>query len=381
MNRTFEVRSVRQHTDSGEVQLRMQDDRLQWAYCKAEQVVLISADQDCTTVGHISVDYRKFNPQSRAQCKGRLPRDCETLKRDRMAEAGSIAFSIAEIQQRLPANGVTIMSPLESAAVSALDMSSAGNLEHVVRFHEQLSATSRLIAVVHSVGPRHYTLLQADRNEYGGWQCLYMDSLKVPSESPRNMAQTFAEIAGLGQVPSPSNGRFQPDGWSCGLYCIHFIDESVRQFRGEPLIRTPVALTDIIARTNKFMLAVQQTKFEIVSDPAGSVKGARLRDSGPPAAAAAAAANPPSSAPADGDPLAAETSSELAAAAAANTPSRAPADSDAAAAAAAAAASLPSSEPADGDAPVAASAGSADTVNQLTEFTLVQAMAAAELHI
>ena len=180
------------------------------------------------------------------------------------------------------------MSPLESAAVSALDMSSAGNLEHVVRFQEQLSATSRFLAVVHSVGPRHYTLLQADRNECGGWQCLYMDSLKVPSESARNMAQTFAGKAGLGPVPAPGNGRFQSDGWSCGLYCIHFIEESVRQFRGEPLIRTSVALTDIIARTNKFMLAVQQAKFEDVS---GS---ARLPDSGPPAAAAAAAASPPS---------------------------------------------------------------------------------------
>ena len=186
------------------------------------------------------------------------------------------------------------MSPLESAAVSALDMSSAGNLEHVVRFHEQLSATSRFLAVVHSVGPRHYTLLQEDRSECGGWQCLYMDSLKVPSESARNMAQTFAEKAGLGPLPAPSNGRFQSDGWSSGLYCIHFIEESVRQFRGEPMIRTQVSLTDIIARPYKFILAVQQAKFEDVSGSAGSVKRARLPDSGPPAAAAAAAASPPS---------------------------------------------------------------------------------------
>ena len=141
------------------------------------------------------------------------------------------------------------------------------------------------------------------------------------------------------------------------------------------MIRTPVALTDIIARTNKFMLAVQQTKFETVSGSAGSVKGARLRDSGPPAAAAAAAANPPSSAPADGDPPAAETSSALAVAAA-STPSSALADSDAPAAEtssapAAAAASLPSSAPADGDAPVAAAAGNAETVEKCTVHAAV----------
>jgi hypothetical protein len=358
LNRTMQVRSVRQNLHSGEVELRMQDDRQSWAYCKAEQVVLTSDDSDCIAIGPSSVDYRKFIPQSRAQCKRRLPADSESLRRDRLAEAGSIAFSIAEIQQRLPATGVTIMSPLESAAVSALDMSSAGDLEQVVRFHEQLSTISRLLVVLHSVGPRHYTLLQADRDEYGGWQLVYMDSLKVPSESACNMAQTFAEKAGLGPVPGPSNGRFQSDGWSCGLYCIHFIEESVRQFRGEPLIRTPVALSEIIARTNKFMLAVQQVNFEVGSDSAGSVKRARLPDSGPPAAAAAASAIPPSSAPADGDPPAAETSSALPAAAA----------------------DTPSSAPADGDAPVAATAGSAETLEKLKEFSFEDALAARDVH-
>ena len=60
------------------------------------------------------------------------------------------------------------------------------------------------------------------------------------------------------------------------------------------MIRTQVSLTDIIARTNRFMLAVQQAKFEDVSGSAGLVKRARHPDSGPPAAAAAAAASPPS---------------------------------------------------------------------------------------
>ena len=115
------------------------------------------------------------------------------------------------------------------------------------------------------------------------------DSLHPPSASAHRMAQQFCSKVGWGgPVPPVCNGRRQPDGWSCGLYCLHFLEEAVREHRGEPVVRAPVQLSVLIARINKFITAVQPHLPQSSSAGAGSTVG-RSQDAVSVTAAATAA--------------------------------------------------------------------------------------------
>ena len=48
------------------------------------------------------------------------------------------------------------------------------------------------------------------------------------------------------------------DGWSCGLWCLQFAEEAVRQHRGEPLIVPVPVVHAIMARVNKFVDSIGQ---------------------------------------------------------------------------------------------------------------------------
>ena len=78
-------------------------------------------------------------------------------------------------------------------------------------------SVSRVIAIVHSEGPSHYTLLVRSRIGVGQYELRYYDSLRQASANGISKAQTFADQAGWeSPVGPPVNGRFQEDGWSCG---------------------------------------------------------------------------------------------------------------------------------------------------------------------
>jgi hypothetical protein len=109
-----------------------------------------------------------------------------------------------------------------------------------------------ICVTVHAEAPSHYTFLFAQRHG-PEWQVQYMDPLPQPSANSLAKATTIVARLGLGQCPAPSNRRFQADGWSCGLWCIQFMEESLRQYRNEPRHIRPVSLKDVAARVNRFI--------------------------------------------------------------------------------------------------------------------------------
>ena len=168
---------------------------------------------------------------------------------------------------RLPCTGVEFLSPAEVDAVCAIAVVSDLSEEDAARnavyeaeacevLRARLNAPSvnRVLAIVHSQGPSHYTLLDRSRSADGQYQLRYFDSLKQFSANGRSKAQVFADMCGwLLPVPEPANQRFQTDGWSCGLWCLQFAEEAVRQERGEAKVVPVVSVADLLSRVNNFI--------------------------------------------------------------------------------------------------------------------------------
>ena len=104
----------------------------------------------------------------------------------------------------------------------------------------------------------HYTYLKiAKTDDKAKPHVEYKDALECPSFP---CAQTAKRILqGLGYldtpVPEPSNREtkdYQEDGWSCGLHVLKWIEQDLRQTRGEPRL-PPATLTDIRVRVNVFI--------------------------------------------------------------------------------------------------------------------------------
>ena len=116
---------------------------------------------------------------------------------------------------------------------------------------------SRVLEVIHSEPPLHYTVLERSQGPDKQWVLRYFDSMKGFSVSGRSKAQVFADQCGWDLVvPEPVNQRFQSDKWSCGLWSLQWVEESVRRHRGEPLVVPVVAVSDILGRVNSFIQKV-----------------------------------------------------------------------------------------------------------------------------
>ena len=154
-------------------------------------------------------------------------------------------------------DGMAAMMVVQEAEARAVLQSRLNN-EHV----------SRVIAFIHSEAPNHYTLLVRSRIGPNQYELKYFDSLRKHSANGMVKAQTFADQCGWeAQVQPPVNRRFQDpsDGWSCGLWCLQFAEETVRQCRLEPVVVPVVKISDILARVNRFIQTVAAERPEPVA--------------------------------------------------------------------------------------------------------------------
>ena len=98
-----------------------------------------------------------------------------------------------------------------------------------------------ILLPVHGHAPQRWTLLRLFRQSGSSqFQVQYWDSLPVPAENSRILAQAslnlFAHWLGPARLsdlvlPLTSVSRKQTDGWSCGLWCLVFAEQLVRQLR------------------------------------------------------------------------------------------------------------------------------------------------------
>ena len=156
---------------------------------------------------------------------------------------------------------------VDEAAARAMVQSNEAEARAMVQSRLNDPSVSLVVAIVHSEGPAHYTLLVRSRIAVGVYELRYYDSLRGPSASARAKAQTFADQCGWEcPVPAPGNGRFQQDEWSCGLWCLQFAEEAVRQCRGEPFVVPVVSVSDILSRVNKWISTVAAERPEVVDE-------------------------------------------------------------------------------------------------------------------
>ena len=181
------------------------------------------------------------------------------VKQNSMVEAQTVQYAIRELASRLPCAAVRVMTPHECSTVVCLDSEDgASGAQQLALLQSELDQYTHFFALLHSENPIHYTLLE--RSPSGdGHQLRYWDSLQVPSASALKQAQCLVDKLQWGlQVPRPCNGRFQSDGWSCGLWCLQFLEEAVRKARNEPIKLAPVHIPSVLGRVNRWITAVTE---------------------------------------------------------------------------------------------------------------------------
>ena len=176
-------------------------------------------------------------------------------------ESTTMEWAVKEIQLRLPSSGCEIVLP--TVVAGAINQYNSVLNEHdsdqFMQWCERLSAASRVLVLLHSELPRHYTLLERKRVAEGEYQYKFWDSLNPPAETALARAQAFMDCLQWGAVPTTAcNHRFQPDAWSCGFFSLHFLEEQVREHLQEPTVRSPVSLSRMITRINQFIVKVQR---------------------------------------------------------------------------------------------------------------------------
>jgi hypothetical protein len=273
LNRQWWVTEVRRSSVTEQLQLRLTDQFLATSYASPSDVVKVADDAQCTAAGPVSLDYRALKLPQRVSLAKKLGdalgRDVELPVREQLLEQTTLAWSLQEIHLRLPCAGVLFMSPAEVDAVCAMavapDVSpeegarmAVYEAENISVFRARVNAPS-VNRVVHSDLPSHYTLLDRRRSADGHYQLRYFDSLRQCSANGRRKAQVFVDVSGWQlPVPEPANMRFQSDGWSCGLWCLQFAEEAVREERGEPKVVPVVAVTQLLTRVSAFHRQIAQ---------------------------------------------------------------------------------------------------------------------------
>ena len=262
-NRVWTVHSVEKVLGDGDLQLRLKDDSYADGQALASQVVDCSLDKHCVAPGPVTHDYRVFKGSVRAAVAVELYRKCGgdvmLVEQNSMVEAQTVQYAIRELMNRLPCAAVRVMTPHECSSVFCLDSEDgASGAEQLALLQSELDQYTHIFALLHSHNPKHYTLLE--RSPSGdGHQLRYWDSLRNPSASALKQAQCLVDKLQWGlQVPRPCNGRFQSDGWSCGLWCVQFLDEAVRKARNEPIHLVPVHIPSVIGRVNRWITAVKE---------------------------------------------------------------------------------------------------------------------------
>ena len=111
----------------------------------------------------------------------------------------------------------------------------------------------------------------------------YYDSLRPPSASAEVVATALIQKAGWGESLPPvvSNTRFQEGGWECGLFSLQFLEEAVREARGELVLRPQLNISSMINRINQFVSRCQRSLHTAPSRAVGRARSAIFLDSQP----------------------------------------------------------------------------------------------------
>ena len=106
--------------------------------------------------------------------------------------------------------------------------------EEIQTFLAQVATSSCIMVPIWSDNPAHFTFLQATRPlTTAPWQLTYADSLPQASYNGYMAADRVARNLGLlspgEQLPGVTQPDTQKDGWSCGLWVLHWMECSIKK--------------------------------------------------------------------------------------------------------------------------------------------------------
>ena len=94
------------------------------------------------------------------------------------------------------------------------------------------------------------------------WLVRYYDSLPTLHSGCREEAKVLLQALGLyaHHLPTQSHSALkQDDGSSCGFFCLHWLENEVRKYMGEPDFNCGLVLKDRAAKVQKVKAALQKT--------------------------------------------------------------------------------------------------------------------------
>jgi hypothetical protein len=237
--------------------------RVKAEYChdRMDETVLYSK-----AILPMSLDFRALRGPRRDQIVQALdainnPQNLEPIRSGEMLEHSTVRAALLEKEERFKMPQALLVPPQVCVSLADTD----GIKFDIGGEHKKFQATvntSELVCfVVYSIGPpRHFTYLELKQNltDGKGFEVAYKDSLKQPSTSGIQAAKQILINLGLEHFVDkvvPSNKVYQPDGWSCGIYVLRWIEAALRRARGEPRI-ADASITDVTRLTNEFISKV-----------------------------------------------------------------------------------------------------------------------------
>ena len=320
------MQSAFQRGEQSPVELRLQSDRLRIRFAFASEVVSVGEAAEYTRPASSKLNYTSCNAVKRREVAKTLDRDIVPVKWGEMLRQSTLQWAVAELQYRIPLPSVNhaVVNVSESRAVVNMDEAVNHELEELEIIRKSLNSKSLVVVLLHT-DSEHYTVLRRVVQDEVA-QYTYWDSLTTPSAASRTMAQQFmSRLQWHGPVPPPVNKRFQSGGWECGLFSLQFVEECLREARGELVPKSLVALQSIMDRVNQWItkcapflppVAIAAPSASTEASSAAAAKSAAVAS----AEAALAAASPVQSGPVLEHPLAPVSGDAL--------PSRATLESD-----------------------------------------------------
>ena len=172
-------------------------------------------------------------------------------------ELGTVEAMMHEIEVRvgIPSDSVVI-PPAQALVIIQGGIDDLSQCEEERRWAETIRAAKTLYIVMLSSNPNHYTYLEVTRGEADDHKIVYKDSLAFAAESKRASAKALLEKLDLVtesfQGTTRINETFQQDEWSCGIWAARWLEQSLREARGEAR-QAPASLGICVTRANEFI--------------------------------------------------------------------------------------------------------------------------------
>ena len=185
------------------------------------------------------------------------PENLEYVVPGTTVELQTFGAAIYEVKLRCGVGpNMLILDPAVAVVLGSRNEQDPSDREWHV-FLASVEQATEILVPVWAPNPAHYTYLQAVRSSPAdSWTLTYADSLPSPVKNNIVAAKRIARRLGLWREGRPwsanAQKEVQPDGWSCGLFVLRWIEARARQYFDGQVAATD-SINTVIGRVNRFV--------------------------------------------------------------------------------------------------------------------------------